>query len=604
MKGLWNLLSRIRNYKKFFTLSIFSNIFLSIFTVISIPLLIPFFQLLFDRTLSEAARPEGNDLNEWVKYYLSDIIITHGKDNALLLVCALLLAVFFFKNLFRYLTMYFMAPVRNGIMFDLRKQMFNKFLSLPLGFYTQEKKGVLMSAMSSDVQEIEWSILSVIEAVFKSPIVMAGSIFFMLYIHAGLTLFVLLLIIFTTLIIGGISRSLKVKSGRAQQHIADLTSLLEETLGAMRIIKGFRAEEYQRIKFQKENAQYRDVLTRLLWRRDLSGPLSEFLGVAVVTVLLWYGSRLVFSDSLAPETFFAFVFAFYQVIEPAKSFSTAWYSIQKGLAALERVDKILDSENNIKSPLSPAELNQFQKNISFESVTHQYPGTDRAALDNINIRLEKGQIIALVGPSGAGKSTFVDLLPRFYDPSEGRITIDDKDIKSLELSALRAMFGIVSQDAILFNDTIANNISFGDSDYDIQAIENAARAANAHEFILELRDGYQTNIGDRGLKLSGGQRQRLTIARAILRNPPILILDEATSALDSESEKAVQDAFNTIMKSRTSIVIAHRLTTIQNADVILVMDEGRIIETGTHQELMNKNGAYANLVRLQTFESS
>jgi ABC-type multidrug transport system fused ATPase/permease subunit len=602
MEGIWKLLSRIRNYKKYFGLSILSNILLSFFTVISIPLLIPFFQILFDRTLTVAVQPDTDDISEWIKYHLSDFIIEHGRSTALLVICTVLIIVFFLKNIFRYGTMYFMAPVRNGIMYDIRKQMYNKFLELPLSFYSNERKGVLMSAMTYDVQEIEWSILNVLDAVFKSPIVMAGSIFFMLYINVKLTLFVFVLIAFTSLIIGGISRSLRHKSGQAQEKIANLTSQLEETLGAVRIIKAFGAEDWQRSRFDKENEWYRNLLTRLLWRRDLSGPMSEFLGVSVVTVLLWYGSTLVFQNQLAPETFFAFVFAFYQVIEPAKSFATAYYNIKKGLAAADRVERILNTENSITNPENPKKINTFQSDITYRNVSFRYPGADVAALDNINISIRKGQVVALVGSSGSGKSTFADLLPRFYDPTDGAIFIDGKDIRTQDLNQLRKMFGIVSQEAILFNDTIAGNIAFGDNSFSHEQIRDAAIAANADEFITALPESYHSNIGDRGVKLSGGQRQRLTIARAILRNPPILILDEATSALDSESERAVQDALQKIMQSRTSIVIAHRLSTIKNADLIVVMDHGCIIEQGTHQELISKDGVYARLVNLQTIE--
>lgn len=600
MKGFWKLLSGIRKYKRNFGLSIVSNILLSLFTVVSIPLLIPFFQILFDRTLTTPVKPVSSDLSAWIQYYLSVFILEHGKEKALLIICGVMLAIFFMKNLFRYAAMYFMAPVRNGIMYDLRKQLYDKFLELPLSFYSEEKKGSLISTMTFDVQEIEWSILNVLEAVFKSPIIMLGSVIFMLYIHVQLTLFVFVLILFTALIIGGISRSLKQKSGMAQEKIAGVTSHLEESLGAMRIIKAFGAENWQRHKFNQENTQYRNLLTEVLRRRDLSAPLSEFLGVGIVTVLLWYGSTLVFQESLAPETFFAFVFAFYQVIEPAKSFSSAYYNIRKGLAALDRIDRIMHTENHVAEPSAPVNKTTFDADIVFRNVSFRYEGSDNNALHQINISIKKGSKIALVGSSGSGKSTMVDLLPRFYDPVEGEIYLDGIDIRNLRLQDLRKMFGVVSQDALLFNDTVEDNIRFGEYAYSEEEIRQAAIAAHAHDFIAEMPFGYKTNIGDRGVKLSGGQRQRLTIARAILRNPSILILDEATSALDSESEKAVQEALSEIMEGRTAFIIAHRLSTIKNADLILVLDKGSIVEQGTHEQLILRNGLYSRLVNLQS----
>ena len=394
---------------------------------------------------------------------------------------------------------------------------------------------------------------------------------------------------------------MKKSSSIVQEKLGNLVSIVEEALGGLRIIKGFNADNYQRNKFAKENNEYRWTLTRLRWRRDLSSPLSEFMGIGVVSVLLWYGSRKVFSGELDPENFFTFLFAFYYVIEPAKSFSKAFFNIQKGIAAMLRVEKILDAESTIKELPTPKSFDQFSRSIEYKNVSFAYKQEEGLVLDNIDLSIPKGKVFALVGASGAGKSTLVDLLPRFYDVQEGEILIDGINIKEYSLKALRAKMGIVSQEAILFNDTIFNNIVFGLDKVSMEEVEQAARIANAHEFILATENGYQTNIGDRGNKLSGGQRQRLTIARAILKNPPILILDEATSALDSESEKLVQESLIELMKNRTSIVIAHRLSTIQHADEIIVMKNGKIIERGNHQHLLNQAGEYQKLVELQAF---
>lgn len=595
------MLSRIKDYKRSFLLSIASNILLSVFTVVSIPLLIPFFQILFGRVVPDAVRPQNSDINEWIKYYMSDLIGTYGKDSALLLVCVLLVVVFFFKNLFRYSALYFMAPLRYGIIYDLRKQLYQKYLELPLSFYSNERKGALLSSMTLDVQEVEWSVLNVIEAIFKSPIIMLGSIFFMIYISPTLTLFVSVLVVVAGFIIGKVITSLKESSHNVQDSIANLTAHVEETLGGMRIIKGFNAENYQVKKFERENASFRDLLTKVVNKRDMASPVSEFLGVTVVTILMWYGSNLVFKDVLAPETFFAFVFAFYQVIEPAKSFSSAWFNIQKGMAAMDRIDRILNTSNEIFSKPDALIKKTYENEISFKKVSFSYKDSDLTALTDISVNIKKGQVVALVGSSGAGKSTFVDLLSRFYDATSGMITMDNIDIREIDLAVLRSFYGIVSQDAILFHDSIANNISFGDEKYTMNEIQEAAKIANAHDFISVLPNGYHTNIGDRGLKLSGGQRQRLTIARAVLRNPPVLILDEATSALDSESEKLVQDALHKVMQSRTSVVVAHRLSTIQNADLILVLENGSIVQSGIHANLVKEDGPYKRFVEMQSF---
>lgn len=599
--GFWRLMSRLKGYKKNVILAIVSNVLMAIFTVVSIPMIAPFFDILFSQEVVASSKPEDNNLPDNLDYFFSQLVINYTPQKALLIVIAAMLVVFFLKNIFRYLALYFMAPVRNGIIYDLRKQIFEKYIDLPLSFYSTEKKGDLMNRMTSDVQEIEWSILNTIEAIFKAPLIIVGSLTFMILVSPQLTLFVLVLIVFTAFIIGGISKTLKRSSFEVQTRLGRISSILEETLGGLRIIKGFNAQKYQSEKLEKDNADYRNILTRLLWRRDLSSPLSEFLGIVVVSMLLWYGSALVFDKVLTPDLFFAFIFAFFQVIEPAKSFSSAYYNIQKGLAAVDRVDNLLNTPNPIVDPEKPLTDISFERKIKFEKVSFKYDNADTAALDQIDITINKGEVVALVGSSGAGKSTFVDLLPRFFDVSSGSIRIDGNDIRSYTLYDLRSLFGIVSQEAILFNDTIKNNILFGAEATDEQ-IEEAARIANVSEFVNEMPDKYQSNIGDRGMKLSGGQRQRLTIARAVLRNPPIMILDEATSALDSESELLVQDALEKLMKNRTTVVIAHRLSTIRNADKIVVLDKGKIVEMGSHEQLITLNGNYNKFVEMQTFD--
>ncbi len=603
MGSFRRLLSYIGRYKKFIGLNIVSNILTALFTVVSIPLLQPFFEILFNQTGGVTDPPAGGfsavNIQAWFKYRYTLLIDTEGKEKALLLVCGAILLAFFFKNLFRYLALVFMAPVRNGVVRDIRQQLFDKMLVLPLPYFSEERKGDLMSRMTGDVQEVEMSILNVLEALFREPLVIAGSLAYMLYQSPSLTLFVFLLIIFTGVVIGGIGRSLKRSSALVQEKLGNLVTIVDEALGGLRIIKGFNAEAYQHAKFGAENNAYRHILTRLLWRRDLSSPLSEFLGIAVVAVLLWYGSSLVFSGKMEPDAFITFIYAFYNVIDPSKQLSKAWYSVQKGIGALHRVEQVLDAETTILEKPDAKPIRSFEREIAFKDVSFAYNKEEGHVLKQIQLNIPKGKAVALVGASGAGKSTMADLLPRFYDVEEGGVFVDGLNIKDYKIKDLRSLMGIVSQEAVLFNDTIYNNIVFGLQGVAMEDVVNAARIANAHEFIMATEKGYETNIGDRGSKLSGGQRQRLTIARAILKNPPILILDEATSALDSESEKLVQAALLELMKNRTSLVIAHRLSTIQHADEIVVMRQGRIIERGNHHALLALNGEYKKLVELQ-----
>lgn len=601
--SFWRLLGYLRNYKPNVALSIISNVLTAIFTAISIPLLVPFLEILFNRREPVTSQPAWawnfDSMAASFDYYLGQMIREQGQEAGLIFVCVAILSTFLLKNLFRYLSLFFMAPVRNGIIRDLRGQLFGKSLRLPLAYFSEERKGDLMSRITADVQEVEWSILNVLEAVFREPLIIVGALAFMLYVSPSLTVFVFVLMIFTGVVIGGIGRSLKRSSSLVQEKLGNLVAIVEEALGGLRIVKGFNAEGYQADKFGQENNEYRWILTRLLWRRDLASPLSEFLGIATVATLLWFGSRQVFSGGLEAETFLTFIFAFYNVIDPAKSLSKAIYNIQKGIGAMKRVEQVLDAPLVIQDRPSAQPLSDFQQEIMYEQVGFTYRNAEFPALRNINFTLPKGKSIALVGSSGAGKSTLVDLLPRFYDVTEGAIRIDGTDIRDCTLHSLRDLMGIVSQEAILFNDTIYNNIVFGLEGVSPSEVERAARIANAHDFIMETEKGYQTNIGDRGNKLSGGQRQRLTIARAVLKNPPILLLDEATSALDSESEKLVQEALGKLTQNRTAIIIAHRLSTIQHADEILVMREGRIVERGTHQALLRQGGEYRKLVELQ-----
>lgn len=596
MKGLKGLLQYIRPYQSLVALSIVCNILLSIFTIVSIPLIIPFFQILFDRTPLSTMKPEGYDVAAWLEYYFSQLIASTDRETALLYVCLAIVLVFLLKNVFRYLALYFMAPVRNGIVRDIRNKLFFTYQQLPVGYFSDSKKGDLISRAITDVQEIEWSILNVIEVIFKSPLIIIGSILLMIYISPGLTQFVVVLILFTGLIIGRIGKTLKKSSSRAQQSVSKMTSTLEESIGGVKVVRAFRAESFLSDKFGSENNEYMALLTRILRRRDMSSPLTEFLGVAVVAVLLWYGSTLVFSGSLAPESFFAFIFAFYQVLEPSKSFSTAYYNIQKGLAAKDRVDDIINQVPNISS--GQMILSDFSDSIVLNQVSFKYPSSTDWVINDVSLTIKKGEKIAIVGSSGSGKTTLIDLILGFYQVDQGTITINGVNIKDVSRDSITSLMGLVTQSPVLFNDTVKNNILFG-MEFNDEAVKSSARIAFADEFIDQLPEKYETNIGDSGVKLSGGQRQRLTLARAIIRNPSILILDEATSALDSESEKLVQLAMDKILEHRTAIIIAHRLSTIKNVDKIIVMKEGRIVEVGSHVDLINHNGPYKQFVSTQ-----
>lgn len=582
------------------------SILAAFFTVVSIPAIIPLFDILFQQEARTYPQPEEalsiSNFIEHVKFQASSYLDSAGKERALVYICVAIVIIFFLKNFFEYLSLFFLAPIRNGVVRDLRQNMYNKVLSLPLAFFSEERKGDLISRITSDVQEVEVSILNVLKSLFKEPLIIIGSIAIMLYISASLTLFVFGLIVFTAFIIGGISRTLKKRSFVAQERLGGLIARVEETLSGMRIVKAFNAEQYLGDSFRRENDNYSQLLNRILWRRDLSSPMSEFLGICVVSLLMWYGSRLVFQEAIEAGTFLAFIFAFYNIINPSKVFSNAYYNIQKGLAAIDRMRFILEAKDTVPEKKNAIRLEGFRECIRFENVSFRYLAHSEMVLNHIYLEVPRGKSIALVGASGAGKSTLVDLIPRFYDITSGKLTIDGYDIRDVSIADLRKLIGIVSQDPILFNDTIYNNIVFGKEGVNSEDVEKAARIAHAHDFIMDFEFGYQTNIGDRGIKLSGGQRQRLTIARAVLKDPPILILDEATSALDSESERLVQDALLSVMEGRTSIVIAHRLSTIQHADHIVVVKEGQIIQSGSHEMLLtDEKGEYRKFVSLQAF---
>lgn len=605
MSKLVKLLGYIKKYKYPVFLNIICNVLLSIFTIATIPAIIPFLQILFKQTpkieTPVALKANFSNIIEFIQWKFSDLINTLGQEKAVWLACGSIIVLFFLSNLFRYLAMYVISPVRVGIIGDIRESLFHKIMRLPLSYFSEEKKGDLMSRITADVQEIEWSILNVLEAIFREPIMIIGSLAYMLYVSPSLTMFAFAMILIIGLVVAAISKTLRKQSGEAQRRLGGVTSVIEESLGGLRIIKAFNAENHQQAKFDTENNAFKRTMISILRRRDLASPMSEWLGVTIVSLLIIYGSNLVFKGEMIASSFLAFLFAFFRAIDPAKSLSNAWSNIQKGFAAMDRIDFILAADESIQDEPNAREVNDFKEKLSFNNVSFNYKNAETQVLQNITFELNKGKSIALVGASGSGKSTLLDMIPRFQDPIKGSIELDGTDIKHIKIADLRNLMGIVTQDAILFNDTIFNNIVFGETEVTEAEVIAAAKTANAHEFIKEMEGGYQANVGDRGSKLSGGQRQRITIARAVLKNPPILLLDEATSALDSESEKLVQQALNVLMQNRTSLIIAHRLSTIMEADEIFVMNKGKIIERGNHQSLLELKGEYYSLVKLQSF---
>ncbi|MBX2908505.1 MAG: ABC transporter ATP-binding protein [Chitinophagales bacterium] len=607
MKQFIRLLRYLIPYRSNVLLNVVFNLLSVVFSLVSIVMLIPFLQLLFGKTplINEAPTFAFSPdfAISFFEFKLSTIIKESGTTQGLLFICIITAIIFFLKNLFRFLAVYVMSPVRNGVVRDIRNDLYKKILSLPLAYYSKEKKGDLIARMTDDVKEIETSIMNVLEIFFREPVNIIVFLGAMVMMSFQLTIFVFVMLLITGGIIGRIGKKLKRTSAEGQEKLGFLISIIDETLSGLRIIHAFNAGKFKTAQFKEINSSHFKIANRLTLRRELSSPLTEFLAICVVCTVLWFGGRLVLDKQLlSAETFIGFMVIFSQLIPPAKSFSNAFYNIQKGLASSHRIYEILDAENSIKETPNPISVKDFHHSIELKNVSFAYNNFDqKEILSQVNLKIEKGKMIALVGQSGAGKSTMVDLLPRFYDPQKGEVLIDGENIKNLNLHSLRDLFGIVSQEAILFNDTVYNNIAFGFPGANKEAVKEAAKIANAHDFIMRLENGYETNIGDRGSKLSGGEKQRLTIARAVLKNPPILILDEATSSLDSNSEKLVQEALNKLMKGRTSIVIAHRLSTIQFADEIIVMKNGAIAERGNHIGLMAHNGIYKQLVELQAF---
>ena len=568
-------------------------------------MVVPFLGILFE-TQEKVYNPPPLSVNATAiidNFYalISSIIDEKGKVEALLFICILVLITFFFRNLFRYLSLYFLTPIRNGVVHDLRMDLHRKIISLPIPFFTEKRKGDLTARLTSDLVEIEWSIMSSLEMIFKDPLSIIIYLATLIFISPQLTIFVIILFPITGLIIGFIGKSLQKSSDKGQAKMGNLLSIIDENISGLRIIKAFTAEAHINSNFDKESNSYKNIMSSLLRKKDLASPMSEFLSTIVLVVVMWFGGQLVLGDNstLSAQEFIGYILIFSQIIPPAKTLTTSYYYIQKGSASAKRVYEILDAENEITDVENPKQIKLLNNQIEFKNLSFSYE--KQQVLKDINFTIGKGKMIALVGQSGSGKSTLADLLARFYDINQGEILIDNNNIKEIALHDLRALMGIVSQESILFNDTIFNNIRLGNINASKQEIIEAAKIANAHDFILETENGYSTNIGDRGDKLSGGQKQRLSIARAILKNPEILILDEATSALDTESEKLVQEALDKLMYSRTSLVIAHRLSTIQNADEILVLDKGCIIERGTHQQLIAQNGHYKKLSDLQSF---
>ena len=607
MKEFLQVLRRfVPPYKKYLALSVIFNILSAVLNIFSFMTIMPILQILFktgDATsvTTLAAWDWGNlkeSLTNFGEYYVGRLIAEFGPSYTLLVIGLFLAFATFLKTGAYFLSSATIIPIRTGVVRDIRNQLYRKITSLPLGFFSEERKGDIIARMSGDVQEIESSIMSSLDMLFKNPILIIFYFATLVIISWQLTLFTLIFVPLMGWIMGIVGRKLKQKSIKAQSLWSDTMSQVEETLGGLRIIKAFCAEEKMNRRFDKINSEYRDNILRVNTRQQMAHPMSEFLGTLMIVIVMWFGGMLVLDGKgLSGPTFIYYMVILYSIINPLKEFSKAGYNIPKGLASMERVDKILKAENDIKERPDPVHVSGFNHSIEFRDVSFRYG--EKWVLRHVNLTIEKGKTVAFVGQSGGGKSTLVDLIPRYYDVQEGEVLIDGVNVKDMAIHDLRQLIGNVNQEAILFNDSFRGNITFGVDNATQQQIEAAAKVANAHDFIMETEHGYDTNIGDRGSRLSGGQRQRVSIARAILKNPPILILDEATSALDTESERLVQQALEHLMKTRTTVAIAHRLSTIRNADEICVVHEGEIVERGTHDELLAMDGYYKKLNDMQ-----
>jgi subfamily B ATP-binding cassette protein MsbA len=609
MKTYLRILRYARPFASFLPQYLVSTLLGILFGLANFTLIIPLLKVLFDKTdavplQAPSQLPAFHPTLDWIKntfnYFFADVLAAHGKMGALAFVCGIVVVSVLLSNVFRYMSLRLLAKVRARVIRNLRQALYHRIIGLQLGFFSGERKGDLMSRFTSDVQEVETSVVNTMTAVIQEPLKIIAFFILLFYISVPLTLFTLILLPLSGGIIAGVAKRLRRQAEQSQSTLGSMMSVIDETLGSIRIIKAFNAQDYIKGKFEDQNDEYARTSRRIDNTRDLASPFSEFAGVSVVAGLLYFGGTLILGgeSTLTGETFIGYVVLFSQVLTPAKALSSSFGNIQRGLVAGERILKIIDTEPAIRDLPNAQVLPAFEREIELRDLSFQYG--DVPVLEHINLTIKKGQTVALVGPSGSGKSTLADLLPRFYDPTAGQILIDGHDIRSCTLHSVRDQMGIVAQESILFNDTILSNIRFNTKATDEEVIE-AARIANAHEFIMASPEGYQTMIGDRGSRLSGGQRQRLSIARAILRNPPILILDEATSALDTESEKLVQEALTRLMRSRTSLVIAHRLSTVQHADEIIVLQQGRIVERGTHDELLrNAGGLYQRLSQLQS----
>jgi len=609
MEYFKKILRFAKPYRRYAILNIIANIFYALFSTLAMVSLFPMLAVLFKQTKSITTKPEWQGITAIKDYaidYLNFFVTKNvGEDNqgeALMLMVGLVLAMFFLKNVFGYLAMYFITFLRNGVLKDLRNALYDKTMELPISYYSEKRKGDTIARITSDVLEIQHSFLSVLELIIREPLTIIFTIAAMVAFSPQLTLFVFIFLPISGFLISLIGKSLKKKSDKVQKEQGTFLSILEETLGGLRVIKAFNAEKTFSNTFQNSTSKFYKYSNSLLNRQNLASPASEFLGIAVIGILLWYGGQMVLVDkTLEPEMFITYMGLAYQILTPAKAISKASYGVKKGNAAAERVLEILETKNPIAEKENALNKEAFVQDIAVKNTSFKYE--DDYVLKNFNLTVPKGKTIALVGQSGSGKSTIANLVTRFYDVNEGAIEIDGVNIKDLTKKSLRDLIGLVTQDSILFNDTIKNNIALSKPNATDEEVMAAAKIANAHDFITEQPNGYHTNIGDSGNKLSGGQKQRLSIARAVLKNPPIMILDEATSALDTESERLVQDALEKMMKNRTSIVIAHRLSTIQNADKIVVLQKGEIVEQGSHSELITANGVYKKLVEMQSFDS-